>query len=310
MPYVQKNLVILAAGIGSRFKGGIKQLHRVGPAGECIMDYSVYDAITAGFNRIVFIIRKDIEDLFEELIGKRIRSICEKQGVEVVCAYQEKQNLPGGFVCPAERAKPWGTGHALLSCKGMLDGGFVVINADDYYGKDAYLLMSQFLDSLPEGSTGNYALAGFRLANTLSEFGGVTRGLCSVDETGLLTEINETKRIMKTADGAAVEKPDGICYLNGDTPVSMNMWAFTPDVLDRLEANFIAFLADGGLEYPKSEFLIPTEVGVMLKDGVQVSVIPTSCRWFGMTFAEETPMVSQALAQMTQDGVYPTPLFD
>lgn len=309
MPYAQKNLVILAAGIGSRFKGGIKQLHAVGPAGECIMEYSVYDAMKAGFNRIVFIIRKDIEELFEELIGKRIRCICEKQGVEVVCAYQEKQNLPGGFICPADRAKPWGTGQALLSCKGMLDGGFVVINADDYYGEGAYLLMSQFLDALDEGSQDHYALAGFRLANTLSDFGGVTRGLCKVDEAGLLTGIQETKKIMKTAGGAAVEKPEGICYLDADTPVSMNMWAFTPDVLDRLEAHFITFLADGGLEHPKSEFLIPTEVGAMLKDGVQVSVIPTSCKWFGMTFSEETPMVSQALARMTREGIYPTPLF-
>lgn len=309
MPYTQKNLVIMAAGIGSRFKGGIKQLHRVGPAGECIMDYSVYDALQAGFNRIVFIIRKDIEELFEDLIGKRIRHLCEQRGVEVVCAYQEKENLPGGFVCPADRAKPWGTGHALLSCKGMLDGGFVVINADDYYGKDAYVLMSQFLDTLADGSTGKYALAGFQLANTLSEFGGVTRGLCAVDEAGILTGIQETKKIMKTANGAAVEKADGMCYLDGETPVSMNMWAFTPDVLDRLEANFIAFLADGGLDYPKSEFLIPTEVGAMLADGVQVKVIPTPCQWFGMTFVEEVPMVSQALAQMMHDGLYPTPLF-
>jgi len=309
MPYTQKNLVILAAGIGSRFKGGIKQLQKVGPAGECIMEYSVFDALEAGFNRIVFIIRKDIEDLFEELIGRRIRRLCERRGVEVVCAFQEKENLPGGFICPADRAKPWGTGQALLSCKGMLNGGFVVINADDYYGKDAFLLMSQFLDSLAEGSTGRYALAGFQLAKTLSEQGGVTRGLCAVDEAGMLTCIKETKKIMKTANGPAVEKPEGICYIDGATPVSMNMWAFTPDVLDRLEENFIAFLAGGGLEYQKSEFLIPTEIGTMLKDGVQVSVIPTSSQWFGMTFSEETPMVSQALARMTNEGLYPTPLF-
>lgn len=309
MACIQKNLVVLAAGIGSRFKGGIKQLYRVGPAGECIMDYSVYDALEAGFNRIVFIIRKDIEDLFEELIGKRIRNYCERQGVEVVCAYQEKENLPEGFVCPADRTKPWGTGHALLSCKGMLDSGFVVINADDYYGKDAYLLMSEFLDTLEGGSTGYYALAGFRLANTLSEYGGVTRGLCAVDEAGMLTDIRETKKIMKSDNGAAMETPEGICYLDGSIPVSMNMWAFTPDVLDRLEVNFIDFLANGGLEYSKSEFLIPTEIGAMLEDGVQVSVIPTACQWFGMTFIDETPFVSQTLAQMTDKRLYPSPLF-
>ena len=310
MSHTQKNLVIMAAGIGSRFKGGIKQLYRVGPAGECIMDYSVYDAMEAGFNRIVFIIRKDIEDMFEELIGKRIRSMCEKRGVEVVCAYQEKENLPEGFVCPADRAKPWGTGHALLSCKGMLDGGFVVINADDYYGKEPYRLMSRFLDELGDGATGQYALAGFKLANTLSEYGGVTRGLCAVDDSGMLTNIQETKKIVKTIDGAAVETAEGMRDLDGNTPASMNMWAFSLDVLDRLEVNFINFLATGGLEEPKSEFLIPTEIGAMLADGVQVKVLPTSCQWFGMTYIEETSVVAQALMQMTQAGRYPTPLFD
>lgn len=309
MPYTQKTLVIMAAGIGSRFQGGIKQLYRVGPAGECIMDYSVYDALQAGFNRIVFVIRKDIEDLFEDLIGKRIRSLCQKRGVEVMCAYQEKQNLPHGFTCPADRVKPWGTGHALLSCKGMLDGGIVVVNADDYYGKEAYLQMSQFLDTLGEESTGQYALAGFRLANTLSEYGGVTRGLCTVDDAGILREIRETRKIIKTANGAGVEKEGGVCHLEGDTPVSMNMWAFTPDVLDRLETNFTAFLAGGGLEDSTSEFLIPTEVGKMLEDSVQVRVIPTTCQWFGMTFLEEVPMVSQSLAQMTREGFYPSPLW-
>ena len=305
----EKNLVILAAGIGSRFKGGIKQLQSVGPAGESIMDYSIYDALEAGFNRIVFIIRKDIEALFEELVGHRIRRICAQRGVEVVCAYQEKQELPKGFRCPADRAKPWGTGHALLSCKGLLHGGFVVINADDYYGKNAYREMSHFLDSLEAGASGRYALAGFRLCNTLSEHGGVTRGLCRVDESGLLTQIQETKKIMKTPDGPGVVTPEGMRYFEANTPVSMNMWAFTPDVLDRLEERFVAFLADGGLETPNSEFLIPTEVGGMLSDGVCVEVRPTVDQWFGMTFAEEIPMVREAMQKMTDAGKYPTPLF-
>ena len=305
----EKSLVILAAGIGSRFKDGVKQLKTVGPAGECIMDYSIHDAMEAGFNRIVFIIRKDIEALFEELIGQRIRRICEKRGVEVACAYQEKENLPGGFVCPEGRVKPWGTGHALLSCKGLLNGSFVVINADDYYGKDAYLLMSRYLDELEDNSRDKYAVAGFQLANTLSEHGGVTRGLCVVNGKGLLTGIQETKNILKTAEGILVEREGKRCYLDGNTSVSMNMWAFAPDVLERLEKQFVAFLADGGLEAPKSEFLIPTEVGAMLRDGVQVSVIPTPDHWFGMTFAEEVDKVQKAFTRMTQEGIYPTPLF-
>ena len=305
----EKSLVILAAGIGSRFKGGIKQLQSVGPAGECIMHYSIYDALEAGFNRIVFIIRRDIEALFEELIGKQVRQICGKYGAEVVCVFQDKHDLPGGFTCPAERTKPWGTGHALLSCKGALHGGFVVINADDYYGKDTYQRMSAFLDSLPEGAEGTYAMAGFLLANTLSEHGGVTRGLCTTDENNNLVRIQETKNILKTPSGPCVEENDGAKRLNGNTPASMNMWALTPDVLERLEQQFVGFLTDGGLEDMKSEFLIPVEIDAMLSEGVHVQVIPTPSRWFGMTFVEEIPTVCQALAQMTQDGIYPSPLF-
>lgn len=305
----EKNLVILAAGIGSRFKGSIKQLQSVGPAGECIMDYAIYDALEAGFNRIVFVIRKDIEPIFEALIGNRIRRICQELGVEVICVFQDKKNLPGGFVCPDDRTKPWGTGHALLSCKGALNGSFVVINADDYYGKDAYRRMSVFLDSQEGHARGRYAMAGFLLENTLSEFGGVTRGLCMTDERGYLTSIKETKNIMKSVEGPYVEETDGIKYLDGNILVSMNMWAFTPDVLDLLEKQFACFLAEGGLEDSKSEFLIPTEVGAMLSSDVKVKVLPTLSKWFGMTFSEETPMVRESLERMTQEGVYPSPLF-
>ena len=306
---MQKSLVILAAGIGSRFKGGIKQLQSVGPAGECIMDYSIYDALEAGFNRIVFIIRRDIEAQFEELIGKRVRGICKKYGADVECVFQELQNLPEGFVCPEERSKPWGTGHALLSCKDALNGGFVVINADDYYGKESYRQMSDFLDSLEEKSTGRYAMAGFLLANTLSEYGGVTRGLCITDSCGYLTNVRETKNVKKDAKGPYVEVADGAMHLDGNTPVSMNMWAFTPDVLELLEKRFVRFLSDGGLEEEKSEFLIPTEIGAMLSDGVKVKVLPTNSPWFGMTFSEEIPKVRQALAGLVEDGVYPDSLF-
>lgn len=305
----EKNLVILAAGIGSRFKGGIKQLQSVGPGGECIMEYSIFDAMEAGFNRIVFIIRKDIEELFEQAIGSRVRENCAKRGVEVVCTFQEKKDLPGGFVCPEDRVKPWGTGHALLSCQGMLRGGFVVINADDYYGKEAYQLMAKFLDQLPEGSRDTYALAGFPLQNTLSKYGGVTRGLCRMDPWWNLSSIRETKHIMCDELGAYVETPDGRIPLNGTTPVSMNMWAFTPDILDHLQAHFIDFLGEN-LNEPKSEFLIPTEIGKMLDDGsVTVRVVPTPGQWFGMTYSADTPAVCSALASMAERGIYPNPLF-
>lgn len=272
------------------------------------MDYSIHDAMEAGFNRFVFIIRHDIQELFDRIIGDRIRVICAKKGVEVLCAYQEKENLPGGFVCPAERAKPWGTGHALLSCKGMLSGGFVVLNADDYYGKDSFVRAMDFLNSLEEDSVGTYGLIGFRLGNTLSEHGGVTRGLCRTED-GWLTYIQETKQIMMAQNGACAEINGVPTALSADIPVSMNMWGFTPDVLEKLEERFIEFLGEG-LNAPKSEFLIPTEMGVLLeRSQARIRVLPTTSRWFGMTFAEDMPAVRQTLAQMTEKGEYPAPLF-
>lgn len=304
----EKNLVILAAGIGSRFKAGIKQLQPVGPSGECIMEYSVYDALEAGFNRIVFIIRRDIQEFFDEAIGNRIRRLCDQRGIEMVCTYQEKEKLPGGFVCPEDRAKPWGTGHALLSCKGLLRGGFVVINADDYYGKEALHRMSEFLDQVGPGSQGVYGLAGFLLANTLSDNGGVTRGLCQRNESGMLTQIEETKKILKSPEGPYVVTEDGIRRLDGNTPVSMNMWAFTPDVLELLETHFIRFL-ENKLTVTNSEFLLPTFIGHTLDEGVQVRVIPIDGQWFGMTYSADTWMVREALEKMTREGMYPAPLF-
>ena len=304
----ERTLVVLAAGIGSRFAGGVKQLQAVGPSGEVIMDYSIHDAIEAGFNRIIFIIRHDIQELFDRIMGDRLRTICEKRGVEVLCAYQEKENLPGGFVCPADRTKPWGTGHALLSCKGLLHGGFAVINADDYYGKDAYCRAIEFLNSLPEGSEGTYGLVGFRLGNTLSDHGGVTRGLCR-SSGGWLNSIRETKNICKTSQGAEAELDGAVTALDLETPVSMNMWGFTSDVLDKLEDRFIEFLGSQ-LSEPKSEFLIPSEMGLLLeREAVRIRVLPTTSQWFGMTYAEDMPGVREAFRNMAEDGVYDDPLF-
>lgn len=305
----ERTLVVLAAGIGSRFAGGIKQLQPAGPSGEVIMDYSIFDALEAGFNRVIFIIRHDLQELFEEIIGNRIRRVCAQRGVEVLCAYQEKADLPAGFVCPEDRAKPWGTGQALLSCKGMLNGPFTVINADDYYGKDAYQKAIAFLNALGDNSTGTYGLIGFHLENTLSDNGGVTRGLCREDEDNWLQLIRETKNIVKADRGGVVHTANGPVYVAGDTPVSMNMWGFTPDVLEKLETRFIRFL-ETGLDNPKSEFLIPSEIGGMLEEGaVRVKVLHTNSHWFGMTYAEDMPGVRKAFAEMTEAGIYSNPLF-
>lgn len=304
----ERTLVVLAAGLGSRFAGGVKQLQSVGPGGEVIMEYSIHDALEAGFNRVIFIIRHDIQELFDRVIGDRIRAVCAQKGVEVLCAYQEKENLPGGFVCPAERVKPWGTGHALLSCKGMLHGGFVVLNADDYYGKDAFVEAARFLDSLESGSTGTYGLVGFRLGNTLSDHGGVTRGLCRTED-GWLTHIQETKNVIRIPGGARAEVFGEVRDLDEDIPVSMNMWGFTPDVLGKLEARFEEFLGEN-LNVPKSEFLIPSEMGVLLERGeARIQVLSTSSQWFGMTFAEDLPGVRAAFRSMAESGLYSDPLF-
>lgn len=306
---MKTTLLIMAAGIGSRFGGGIKQLAPVGPNGEIIMDYSIHDAIKAGFNKIVFIIRKDIEADFREIIGNRIEAICAAHGVEVGYAFQALDALPEGYSVPEGRAKPWGTGQAVLSAKDLLTEPFVVINADDYYGKEAFRLMSDFLDGLSGDSSGTYALAGFRLDNTLSDFGGVTRGLCRTDGAGYLECIRETKKIFRSPEGPCVDTEEGLVRFDADQPVSMNMWAFTPDVLDRLEERFIGFLA-AGLNDQKAEFLIPTEVGGMLKEqNVRVRVLPTAGQWFGMTFSEDTPAVRESLAKMAREGVYPDPLY-
>lgn len=304
-----RTLVVLAAGIGSRFGGGVKQLQPVGPGGEVIMDYAIHDALEAGFNQVIFIIRHDIQTLFDEIMGNRIRSVCEKRGVEVLCAYQEKEDLPGSFVCPADRSKPWGTGHALLACRGMLDGCFAVINADDYYGKDAYRKAIAYMDELEAGQGGAYGLVGFRLGNTLSDFGGVTRGLCRTDGENHLKMIRETKNIVKTAAGAAVQVGDRMMELDVETPVSMNMWVFTPDVLELLEKEFVRFLTVNRT-VNTAEFLIPTQIGQLLdEDRVKVRVLSTDGQWFGMTFAEDMPGVREAFRAMTEAGIYPMPLF-
>lgn len=300
-------LVIMAAGIGSRFGGGIKQLEPVGPGGEIIMDYSIHDALEAGFNKVVFIIRKDLEKDFKEIIGNRIEKI-----TDVAYAFQELDDLPDGFTKPADRTKPWGTGQAVLSCKGIVNEPFVVINADDYYGKEAFVKLHDYLINLePLPGKLNFCMAGFILGNTLSDNGGVTRGVCSVDENGHLIEVNETHNIHKLADGAGV--PDG---KGGFTPispanqVSMNMFGFTPELLDILLDGFKDFLTKLSDADAKAEYLIPDVVDQLIKSGqAQITVLKTPDKWFGVTYKEDKEVVVNSFKELIDAGVYPAKLF-
>lgn len=298
-------LIIMAAGIGSRFGGGIKQLESVGPNGEIIMDYSIYDAMEAGFNRIVFIIRKDIEADFREVIGNRIEEICKQRGVSVAYAFQSLQDVPAGVQVPEGRSKPWGTGQAVLCAKDLVDCPFAVINADDYYGKEAFVKLHDFLcNSIKPGA---YCMAGFILKNTLSENGGVTRGLCQVDGEGYLTNVVETRNIVKTADGAEVngEKVDP------DTYVSMNMWGLGPEFMDTLREGFEAFFRTAAKEDPlKAEYLLPIYIGQLLQQGkVSVQVLETKDKWFGVTYREDKAAVVESFKKLIEAGVYQPKLF-
>ena len=299
-------LVIMAAGMGSRFGGGIKQLEHVGPNGEIIMDYSIYDAKQAGFNKVVFIIRKDIEKAFREIIGDRISA-----QIEVEYVYQELDALPEGYICPAERSKPWGTGHAVLSCLGTVKEPFVVINADDYYGKEAFKVTHDFLVKAAEkGSKGEYCMAGFVIGNTLSDNGIVTRGLCQVDACGNLLSVEEMYAIERKGDIAAAKNGAGEpVEIALNSPVSMNMWGFTPDFLETLENGFVEFLKENS-ENPKAEYLLPEAVGALLKEKkATVKVLPTNDKWFGVTYKEDKEKVVQSLQELIDKGQYPASLY-
>ena len=301
-------LVIMAAGMGSRFGGGIKQLEPMGPNGEIIMDYSIYDAMEAGFNKVVFVTRKDLFETFKEVIGNRIEKV-----IPVEYVFQELDDLPEGFSPPAERKKPWGTGQAILACKGVVNEPFLVINADDYYGKTAFKLIHDYLVS-DKADSGKYefCMAGFILGNTLSDNGAVTRGVCVMDKEGHLTGVNETGGIVKTADGAAAEDKDGnVVAINPASHVSMNMWGFTPDFLDELEKGFKEFL--GGLKDGdiKSEYLLPSVVDQLIKDGkANVSVLETNDKWFGVTYKEDKPVVVESIRKLISEGKYPEKLYN
>lgn len=308
---MKTTLVIMAAGIGSRFGGGIKQLAPVGLNGEIIMDYSIHDAIEAGFNKIVFIIRKDIKDAFKEAIGDRIEKICKDLDVEIAYAYQELNELPEGVELPAGRTKPWGTGQAVLACKEVLHEPFAVINADDYYGKEAYVKVHDYLvQDHPQDGPMHICMAGFRLGNTLSDNGSVTRGVCHI-EGGKLVGVTETHNIFKTADGAETRNDDGTAEtLDTKSLVSMNMWGLTPEFMEILEKGFVEFL--GGIKEGdiKKEYLLPELIDQLIHSGkAAVDVLETKDEWFGVTYQEDKASVQAAFKKLTDDGVYPEGLY-
>ena len=299
-------LIIMAAGIGSRFGEGIKQLAQMGPNGEIIMDYSIHDAKEAGFNKVVFIIRKDIFKEFEEIIGNRI-----KEQIDVEYVFQELDDLPEGFEVPEGRTKPWGTGQAVLACKGLIKEPFAVINADDYYGKESFFKLHDFLEEYTPEKPTDFCAAGFILKNTLSENGGVTRGVCQVNENGYLTGIDETKNIVKVGNKAAVQKEDGQEPIDENSHVSMNMWGLTPEFVETLEKGFKEFFEKPDVDVLKGEYLLPIYIDELLQKGeVTVKVLETQDKWFGVTYKEDKDSVVESFKKLIEEGVYKEKLFD
>lgn len=296
-------LVIMAAGIGSRFGGGIKQLAPIGPNGEIIMDYSIHDALEAGFNKIVFIIRKDLEKDFKEIIGNRIEKL-----TKVEYAYQELDKLPEGFSVPEGRTKPWGTGHAVLMIKGLVKEPFVVINADDYYGKEAFRRIHDYMIQNMDEDRPVYdmCMAGFVLSNTLSENGTVTRGACEVDGQGNLVQVRETFGIQMLDDGLHAEDEKGNpVTVRADQLVSMNMWGIPPAFLDELEKQFPEFLANIPEGNLKAEYLLPQVIDALVQEKrATVKVLDTQDKWFGVTYHEDKEAVVAAIRRLISEGVY------
>ncbi len=299
-------LVIMAAGIGSRFGGGIKQLAPVGPNGEIIMDYSIYDAVRAGFDKVVFVIRRDLEEEFKKVIGDRISGY-----VDVAYVYQEISDIPDAYREKfTGRTKPWGTGQAILCCRDVVDSPFLVINADDYYGRNAFCEAYSYLTSIPDTGTIQICMIGFVLKNTLSDNGGVTRGVCRVDGTGMLTGITETHNIEKDGERAVVRQNGGDTLLDPDSPVSMNMWGLTPAFFDVLRTGFDTFLEKTPAEDLKAEYLLPTIIGELLEAGrLSVKVLRSEDQWFGVTYKEDREAVTRAVRELIEKGVYPSELY-
>lgn len=304
---MKPTLFLLAAGMGSRY-GGLKQLDTLGPHGETIMDYSIYDAINAGFGKLVFVIRKDFEDDFR-------RIVLSKYEGHIPCelVFQALDALPEGFTCPEGRTKPWGTNHALMMGESVINEPFAVINCDDFYDRDSFQVMGKWLSELPEGSTGKYSMVGFRVGNTLSDSGTVSRGVCSNNEQHLLTSVVERTKIQRFDGVVKYLGEDGETWvaIPDNTPVSMNFWGFTPDYFKHSNEFFKEFLSDPkNMENPKSEFFIPLMVDKLINDGTATcEVLDTTSKWFGVTYPEDRPSVVEKFQKLHDEGVYPDKMF-
>lgn len=301
-------LVIMAAGMGSRY-GGLKQIDPVDEEGHIIMDFSIYDARKAGFEKVIFIIKKENEEDFKEAVGNRI-----SEYAEVSYVYQELENLPQGYEVPDGRVKPWGTAHAVLSCIGEIDGPFAVINADDYYGREAFTLIYNYLAEHEDDEKYRYTMVGYQLGNTVTDNGHVARGICDMNADGELIAIHERTRIEKRGGGIAFTEDDGATWtrMPEETVVSMNMWGFTYSILKEIRDGFPAFL-DAGLEMNpmKCEYFLPEVVSRLVQDGrASVAVLKSADKWYGVTYKEDKPVVENAVRRMKEEGLYPKHLWE
>lgn len=301
---MKPTLVILAAGMGSRY-GGLKQIDPIGPSGETILDYSVYDAIRAGFGKVVFIIRKDIEQDFKEVFVEKLQ-----KHIEIDWVFQELDNLPEGHAVPEGRTKPWGTGHALMMVAQKVKEPFAILNADDFYGAEAFKALAEFFASQKQEQKNDYAMVAYELNNTLSDFGSVSRGICQTDDSGWLKSVKERTKIQRSASGIADTEADGTQFpLEDNALVSMNFWGFTPSIFKHTETQFIDFLNNGS-DHTKSEFYIPFIVDNLIKSGKEkVKVLHNPGQWFGITYQEDKPLVVNKIKELIKRGDYPENLW-
>jgi dTDP-glucose pyrophosphorylase len=301
---MKPTLLVLAAGMGSRY-GGLKQLDQVGPSGETIIDYSIFDAIRAGFGKVVFVIRRDIEKEFKAAVGSRYEG-----KIAVDYAFQQIDALPEGFSVPEGREKPWGTGHAVYMAKELINEPFAVINGDDFYGRDGFQLLADYLTGAKDGEKADFSMCGFIMRNTLSDNGSVSRGVCEVDSDDNLTEVVEHTKIERNGKAAESFMEDGsVIDFTGDEIVSMNMWGFTPSLFDYMDDMFVEFLKEHGQEM-KSEFFIPLVADTLIKQGKAVVKVMTSeDEWFGITYREDKPAVVASIKKLVEQGAYPNKLF-